>query len=71
MAENILSRITTFINRVVDVVSQGNLERVTILREFNYVFKEAYFSGDLERYCKVTTGSGNPQFKHQLSTFYM
>jgi hypothetical protein len=35
MAKNILSRITTLLNRVWDVVSQGNLERVRILSEFN------------------------------------
>ncbi|MDD5149855.1 MAG: hypothetical protein PHC28_05160 [Flavobacterium sp.] len=71
MAENILSRITTLLNRMVDVISQGNFERVSILRQMNLVFKEAYFGGELERYCKVSTSSGNPSFKHELSSFYM
>jgi hypothetical protein len=71
MADNILSRITTFLNRIVDVVSQGNLQRVTILSQFNLVFKEAYFQGDLERLCRVTTSPGIPDFKHELSTFYL
>lgn len=34
IADNILSRITTFLNRIVDVVSQGNLHRITILSQF-------------------------------------
>lgn len=71
MSNNIFSKITTFLNRVVDVVSQGNLERVKILREFNYVFKEVYMQGELERLCTVTTSAGNPQYKHELSTFYL
>jgi|SRR5690606_1830589 len=71
MSNNIFSKITTFLNRVVDVVSQGNLERVKILKEFNYVFKEVYMQGELERLCTVTTSAGNPQYKHELSTFYL
>lgn len=71
MSDNIFSKISTFINRVVDIISQGNLERVTILREFNLVFKDAYFNGDLDRYCKVTSSSGNPQFRHELSSYYL
>lgn len=71
MPSTIFSRIATFINRVVDVVSQGNLERVRILREFNLVFKEAYFNGELERLCIVTTAPGRPDFKHELSSFYL
>jgi hypothetical protein len=71
MSSNIFSRIAQLLNRVVDVVSQGNLERVRIIREFNLVFKEAYFCGDIERHCTVTTAPGNPDFKHELSTFFL
>jgi hypothetical protein len=71
MASNIFSRLAQLLNRVVDIVSQGNLERVRIIREFNLVFKEAYLGGDIERHCTVTTSPGNPEFKHELSTFYL
>lgn len=71
MPSNIFSRIATFLNRVVDVVSQGNLERVRIIREFNLVFKEAFMQGDIDRLCVVTTSPGKPEFKHELSTFYL
>ena len=56
---------------MVDIISHGNFERANMLKEMNIVFKEAYFNGDLDRYCKVTTSSGNPNFRHELSTFYM
>jgi hypothetical protein len=68
---NIFSRITTLLNRVWDVVSQGNLERVRILKEFNIVFKEAFLSGDIDRHCTVTTAPGRSDFSHELSSFYM
>jgi hypothetical protein len=68
---SIFSTITTIINRIVDIVSQGNLQRVRLLSEFNEVFKDAYFTLEIERLCKVTTSAGNPKFKHELSTFYL
>jgi hypothetical protein len=71
MADNVFSKIATFINRVVDTISQGNLERVTILREYNITFREAFIQGDINILCKVTTASGNPSFKHALSSFYL
>lgn len=71
MPNNILSSIATLINRFVDVVSNGNFERVRILQQFNMVFREAYFAGEIERHCTVTTSAGRPEFRHQLSTFYL
>lgn len=71
MADNMFSRLTSFLNKMVDVITHGNFERMNMLREMNLVFKEAYLNGDLDRYCKVSTTSGNPNFKHELSFFYM
>lgn len=71
MAENIFSRIATIINRMVDIISQGSLERFKILKEFNFVFKEAWEQKALDRLCTVTTSPGDPSFKHELSTFYL
>ncbi len=68
---NIITRISTLLNRVVDIVSSGSLERVRIIKEFNMVFQEAYQSGDIDRLCTVTTGPGNPDFRHELSSFYL
>lgn len=68
---NILTRISTLLNRVVDIISSGSLERVRIIREFNLVFQEAFQSGDIDRLCSVTTGPGNPEFRHEMSSFYL
>ena len=71
MTQNIISRITTLINRLVDVISQGSFERVKILREFNITFKQAWEEKSLDRLCFVTTAPGDPDFKHGLSTYYL
>ena len=38
MAANILEGLKKLLNRVVDIVTQGNFDRVRILGEFNRVF---------------------------------
>jgi hypothetical protein len=68
---NIISHLSTLLNRVVDIISQGSFERVRIIREFNIVFKEAFMTGDIDRLCSVTTSPGNQQFRHELSAFYL
>lgn len=37
----------------------------------NQSFKESYFSGDLDRLCKVSVTSGNDNYKHEMSAFFM
>ncbi len=71
MANTFFNTIKTFINRLVDVISQGNLERIKILNEFNRVFNEAYCAGETDKLCKVTTAIGNTAFRHELSSFYL
>jgi hypothetical protein len=71
MASTLFSRIATLLNRVVDIVSQGNLARVRILSEFNQAFKEAFINGDIDRHCTVTTSPGNVEYRHELSSFYL
>jgi hypothetical protein len=68
---NIVTKLATLLNRIVDVVSQGNLQRVKIISEFNQVFKDAFYSSDIDRLCRVTTAPGNPKYKHELSSFYL
>ena len=71
MGLDIFSKISTLLNRVVDIITQGGLERVRVLHEFNRVFKSAFEIGEFNRLCSVTTAKGNQNFKHELSTFYL
>lgn len=68
---NLFTRLGSLLNRFVDVITQGNFERVRIIREFNMVFKEAYMSGEIDRFCIVSTSAGIPEYRHALSTFYI
>ncbi|WP_259016585.1 hypothetical protein [Emticicia fluvialis] len=68
---NIFSKISTFLSRIVDVITQGNLERVRILKEFNTLFKQAFLQGEIDRLCTVITSMGNPKFTHSLSSIYL
>ena len=71
MGLDIFSKISTLINRVVDLITQGGLERIKVLNEFNRVFKSSFETGEFNRLCSVTTSKGNQQFKHELSTIYL
>jgi hypothetical protein len=71
MAANILEGLKKLLNRVVDIVTQGNFDRVRILGEFNRVFNQAYLSSEINRKCSVTTSPGKVEFRHELSSFYV
>lgn len=68
---NLWSQITKLFNRIIDIASQGNLERIKIINTFNFIFNEAYINGEINRNCSVTTGIGNPTFRHVCSTTYL
>jgi hypothetical protein len=71
MGLDIFSKISTLLNRVVEIIKQSGLERVRVLNEFNRVFKTAFEIGEFERLCSVTTSRGNQNFRHELSTIYL
>jgi hypothetical protein len=68
---NLWSQITKLFNRIIDIASQGNLERIKIIKTFNFIFNEAYLNGEIDRNCSVTSGIGNPTFRHVCSTTYL
>ena len=71
MAKNIMQNLTARINSIFDVISQGSLERVKVVREFNRAFNEAYLSCEFDRLCKVSIASGDSSFRHSMSTFVL
>jgi hypothetical protein len=68
---NLWSQISKLFNRIIDIASQGNLERIKIISTFNSVFNDAYLCGEIDRNCTVTTGIGNPKYQHVCSTSYL
>jgi hypothetical protein len=71
MAKSIFQNITAIINSIFDVISQGSLERVRVVREFNKAFNEAYLTGEFDRMCKVSIAIGDSSFRHSMSTFVL
>ena len=47
-------RMVDFIKGLLDSILSGSLERMRIINAMNNSFKEAYYSGELERLCKTS-----------------
>jgi hypothetical protein len=71
MAKNVFQNLTALINSIFDVISQGSLERIRLVREFNRAFSEAYLTGEFDRMCKVSIAVGDSSFRHSMSTFVL
>ena len=37
----------------------------------NQSFKDSYYSGELERYCKVSVAMGDTNYAHEMSAFFL
>jgi hypothetical protein len=57
----------TFITNLINTLLDGSFERVRIINQMNTAFKEYFFSGELDRLCKVSISSGNQAFAHEMS----
>lgn len=62
-------RIVDFIKGLLDSILSGSLERVRIINAMNDSFKEAYYSGELDRLCKTSIAMGDSSFAHEMSAF--
>lgn len=62
-------KIVDFIKGLLDSILSGSLERIRIINAMNDSFKEAYYSGELDRLCKVSITIGDSSFAHEMSTF--
>ena len=71
MAKNLLDNLTTIINNIFDVITQGSLERMKVVRKFNTAFNTAYLTGEFDRMCKVSIAIGDSSYKHSMSTIVL
>jgi len=71
MAKNILQNITAILNSIFDIIAQGSMERVRVVKEFNRAFNEAYLTGEFDRMCKVSIAVGDSSFRHSMSTMVL
>lgn len=63
---NALELIKNLINSLLD----GSFEKMKIISAMNQAFKEYYYSGDLDRLCKVSISVGNEEFRHEMSAIF-
>lgn len=68
MARQLMQNITALINNFFDVISQGTMERVKLIKGLNQAFSDAYLSGTFDRMCKASAGMGDSSFRHSMST---
>lgn len=63
-------KIIDFFKNLLDSLISGSFERTKIVTSMNHAFKEYYYSGELEYFCKVSISQGEQNFAHEMSTFF-
>lgn len=56
-------------NLLLNSFLDGSLERLRIIQAMNECFREYFFSGDINRLCKVSIAPGDSDFAHEMSSF--
>ena len=60
---NIVDLFKNLLNSLLD----GSFEKMKIISTMNQAFKEYYYSGELNRLCKVSITMGNDSYRHEMS----
>ncbi len=63
-------KIVEFIKNLLNSLLDGSFERTRIISSMNNAFKEYYYSGELDRLCKVSISQGEQSFAHEMSSFF-
>lgn len=60
---NIKSFFVNLINSLLD----GSFDRMRIINQMNKAFEESFYTGELDRMCKVSISMGHQPFAHEMS----
>ena len=60
-------RILDLLRSIINTLLDGSFERVRVLSAMNDNFKESYYSGGIDRLCRVSISAGDPEFRHEMS----
>lgn len=63
---NIVNLFRNLLNSLLD----GSFERMKIISAMNQAFKEYYYTGELNRLCKVSISTGNESYRHEMSAIF-
>lgn len=64
-------KIVDFLKNLINTLLDGSFERVKVLNAMNLNFKESFYSGGLDRLCKVSVACGDPEFSHEMSSMWL
>lgn len=64
-------KIIEFIKQIINVILDGSFEKVRIIKAMNDNFRDSYYSGGLDRLCKVSISAGDPEFAHEMSVMWL
>lgn len=62
--------IADFFRNLLNALLDGSFERMKIIKAMNTAFKDYFYSGELNRLCKASISSGDPDFSHEMSAFF-
>ena len=60
--------IKDFFNNLFNSLLDGSFERMRIINVMNQSFREFFYSGELNRLCKVSISQGDREFSHEMSS---
>lgn len=62
--------IKDFFNNLFNSLLDGSFERMRIINIMNQSFREYFYSGELNRLCKVSISQGDRDFAHEMSSLW-
>lgn len=62
--------IKDFFNNLLGSLLDGTFERMRMINAMNQSFREFFYTGELNRLCKVAISQGDQDFAHEMSSFF-
>jgi len=63
-------KLIEFFKQIINAILDGSFEKMRIIQAMNDNFKESFYSGGLDRLCKVSISAGDPEFSHEMSVMW-
>ena len=60
--------IKELIKNLINSLLDGSFERMRIINQMNYAFKEYFMSGEFNRLCRVSISQGRSEYAHEMSS---
>lgn len=59
--------IKSFFVNLINSLLDGSFDRMRIIGQMNKAFEESFYTGELDRMCKVSIAMGHQPFAHEMS----